>query len=88
MQAEVGKEKLEPTIASADQELEAAIRSEFYEDIKEALVPFDRGERKVKQEACDAKIKEALADKFPDTIGDAGDIIYAITKRKSYVVRF
>ena len=77
---EVGKEKVQPEVHKVDEELEKAIRSEFYDDIKASLEPFDRQERKVLQNECDAKIIETLEERFPDTIGDAGDIIYSITK--------
>ena len=77
---EIGKEKVYPEVQKADEELEKAIRDEFYDDIKAALVPFDRQERKALQDACDEKIVTALEERFPETIGDAGDIIYSITK--------
>lgn len=80
IQAEIGKEKLEPAIYKPDAELDAAIRAEFYEDIRASLEPFDRGERKVLQDECNAKIIEAMEEKFPDTISEAGDAIYGITK--------
>lgn len=78
--SEIGLEKKELNIAKPNEDLEKAIRGEFYDDIKKALEPFDRDERKELQNACDEKIKTTLAEKFPDEIGDAGDIIYAITK--------
>ncbi|MBN2878879.1 MAG: polyribonucleotide nucleotidyltransferase [Clostridia bacterium] len=78
--AEVGVEKATPAIQKPDAELEKAIRDEFFEDIKASLEPFDRYERKEKQDACNEKIISALEEKFPETIGDAGDVIYNITK--------
>ena len=78
--SEVGKEKVQKEIHKPNEELEKAIREEFYDDIKASLEPFDRNERKELQEACDGKIITALEERFPETIGDAGDIIYAITK--------
>ena len=80
MAKEVGKEKMEVALYKPDEELEKAIRDEFYDDIKASLEPFDRNERKALQDACDKKIVEALEEKFPDTIGQAGDAIYGITK--------
>jgi len=80
IQAEIGKEKIVPTIYKPDAELDAAIRADFYEDIRTSLESFDRNERKVIQQECNAKIVEALEEKFPDTIKQAGDAIYGITK--------
>ncbi|MEX1377371.1 MAG: polyribonucleotide nucleotidyltransferase [Eubacteriales bacterium] len=77
---EVGKEKLEVELYKPEEDLEKAIRDEFYDDIKASLEPFDRNERKVLQDACQEKILTALAEKFPETIGSAGDVIYSITK--------
>lgn len=78
--AEIGKEKLDVPVHRADAEIEKAIRDEFYDDIRASIEPFDRGERKVLQDACKKKIIEALEERFPETIGNAGDAIYGITK--------
>jgi len=80
MAAEAGKEKVEPTISKPDEEIEKAIRDEFYDDIRASIESFDRNERKGLQEACNKKIIDALEERFPETISDAGDAIYAITK--------
>ncbi len=80
MVKEIGKDKVYPEVHKVDEELEKAIRDEFYGDIKAALEPFDRQERKALQDACDEKIITSLEERFPETIGDAGDIIYSITK--------
>ena len=80
MAAEAGKEKVEPTISKPDEEIEKAIRDEFYDGIRASIESFDRNERKGLQEACNKKIIDALEERFPETISDAGDAIYAITK--------
>ncbi len=80
MAKEVGKEKIEPVIYKPDEELSKAIRNEYYEDIKASLEPFDRNERKILQDECNDKITAALEERFPETIEQAGDAIYSITK--------
>lgn len=77
---EIGLEKVVPNIAKPSEELEKAIRDEFYSDIEKALDSFDRSERKALQEVCDNNIKESLKDRFEDCIKNADDIIYKITK--------
>lgn len=77
---EIGLKKVVPNIAEPSEELEKAIRDEFYDDIQKALDSFDRNERKALQKACDNNIKESLKDRFEDCIKDADDIIYKITK--------
>ncbi len=78
--AEIGKPMREVVIHKPDDALTEKVRAYAYDQVVWSLDTFDRTERETRS----AKVKEetiaAFAEEFPESAGDIGDILYAMTK--------
>ncbi|MEG0641524.1 MAG: polyribonucleotide nucleotidyltransferase [Clostridium sp.] len=80
-----GKEKIQPVLHTVEETLEKDIREFSTEMIKKAMYITDKDERNEAMDLVNAKINEAFGEKYADSIGDIGDVVYKMQKE---VVRY
>ncbi len=76
-----GKEKDVPKLYKVDEDLEKEVVDFSFDMLKEAMYITDRDERNAKLEEIKAKIAEEFNEKYPDNIGDIGEVIYNTQKK-------
>ena len=80
IEAQIGKEKLEPVIYHPNEELEAKIRAYAFDKVVWSLDTFDRHEREVRSEQVKAETVEAFKEEYPESAKDVGAVLYTLTK--------
>ena len=80
IEAQVGKEKMEPVVYHPNEELEAKVRAYAFDKVVWSLDTFDRHEREVRGDAVKAETVEAFKEEYPEGAKDIGAILYNITK--------
>lgn len=80
IEAEIGKQKIEPVIYHPDEAIETKVRAFAFDKVVWSLDTFDRSEREVRGEQVKAETIEAFKEEFPDSAKDIGAILYSITK--------
>ncbi len=80
IEAEVGKQKIEPEIYHPDEELEAKVRAFAFDKVVWSLDTFERSERDVRGDQVKTETVEAFKEEYPEGAKDIGAVLYAITK--------
>jgi polyribonucleotide nucleotidyltransferase len=80
IEAEVGKQKMEPVVYHPDEELEAKVRAYAFDKVVWSLDTFERSEREVRGERVKAETVEAFKEEYPEGAKDIAAILYNITK--------
>ena len=80
IEAQIGKEKLEPVIYHPNEELEAKIRAFAFDRVVWSLDTVDRHEREVRGEQVKAETTEAFKEEYPECAKDVGAVLYTLTK--------
>ncbi len=80
IEAEVGKQKMEPVVYHPDEALEEKVRASAFDKVVWSLDTFDRSEREARSEQVKAETVEAFKEAYPESAKDIGAILYAITK--------
>ncbi|MBA4347512.1 MAG: polyribonucleotide nucleotidyltransferase [Clostridiales bacterium] len=80
IEAQVGKQKLEPVIYHPNEELEAKVRAYAFDKVVWSLDTFDRSEREVRGDQVKTETVEAFKEEYPDSAKDIGAILYTLTK--------
>ncbi|MEA4869584.1 MAG: polyribonucleotide nucleotidyltransferase [Christensenella sp.] len=80
IEAEVGKQKMEPVVYHPDEELEQKVRAFAFDKVVWSLDTFDRSEREVRGEQVKAEAIEAFKEEYPEGAKDIGAVLYNITK--------
>ncbi|MFH0975339.1 MAG: polyribonucleotide nucleotidyltransferase [Spirochaetota bacterium] len=75
MSKSAGKTTVQYVPKSEDKELKQEIKNIFYKEIENLIQFKDKKERENAHKSIIEKAKESLAEKFPDTIGQADSII-------------
>ncbi|HEY5560144.1 MAG TPA: polyribonucleotide nucleotidyltransferase [Clostridiaceae bacterium] len=76
-----GKEKIVPNIYHLDEELEKEVAAFSYDMIKDAMYTTDKDLRNSKMDVVKSNITLAFGDKYPDKLGDIGEIVYNSQKK-------
>ena len=80
IEAQIGKEKMEPVVYHPDEELAAKVRAFAFDKVVWSLDTFDRHEREVRGDAVKAETVEAFKEEYPESAKDIGAILYSLTK--------
>lgn len=80
--AEVGKEKKEVTLYSADEEIEAEVRAFAEEKMRVAIQTVDKMERKENMDGVKKETLEMFEEKYAENIKDVQETLYKITKEQ------
>jgi polyribonucleotide nucleotidyltransferase len=80
IEAQVGKEKMEPVVYHPDEELAAKVRAFAFDKVVWSLDTFDRHEREVRGDAVKTETVEAFKEEYPESAKDIGAILYTLTK--------
>jgi polyribonucleotide nucleotidyltransferase len=80
IEAQIGKQKIEPVIYHPDEAIEAKVRTYAFDKVVWSLDTFDRHEREVRGDQVKAEVTEAFKEEFPDSAKDIGAILYTLTK--------
>ena len=80
IEAEVGKEKMEPVVYHPDDVLAEKVRAFAFDKVVWSLDTFDRSEREVRGEQVKAQTVEAFKEEYPEGAKDIGAILYTLTK--------
>jgi polyribonucleotide nucleotidyltransferase len=80
IEAQAGKEKMEPVVYHPDEELAAKVRAFAFDKVVWSLDTFDRHEREVRGDAVKAETVEAFKAEYPESGKDIGAILYSLTK--------
>ena len=80
IEAEIGKEKMEPVVYHPDDVLAGKVRAFAFDKVVWSLDTFDRSEREVRGEQVKAQTIEAFKEEYPEGAKDIGAILYTITK--------
>ena len=80
IEAQVGKEKMEPVVYHPNEELEAKVRAFAFDKVVWSLDTFDRHEREVRGDQVKAETVEAFKEEYPEGGKDIGAVLYNITK--------
>ncbi len=80
IEAQVGKQKIEPEIYHPDEALEEKVRAYAFDKVVWSLDTFDRSEREVRGDQVKAETVEAFKEEYPESAKDIGAILYNITK--------
>ena len=80
IEAEVGKEKMEPVVYHPDDVLAGKVRAFAFDKVVWSLDTFDRSEREVRGEQVKAQTVEAFKEEYPEGAKDIGAILYTLTK--------
>ena len=80
MEAQIGKQKIEPVIYHPDEAIEAKVRAYAFDKVVWSLDTFDRHEREVRGDQVKAEVTEAFKEEYPDSAKDIGAILYTLTK--------
>ena len=75
-----GKEKVEPELYKADEELEGRVREFAFEMIKDAMHIENRDSRNDALKAVDDKLEEEFLEDDPDSEADISDIVHRIKR--------
>jgi polyribonucleotide nucleotidyltransferase len=65
MEAQIGKQKIEPLIYHPDEAIEAKVRAYAFDKVVWSLDTFDRHEREVRGEQVKAETVEAFKEEYP-----------------------
>ena len=80
IEAQVGKEKMEPVVYHPDEAIEAKVRAFAADKVAWSLDTFDRHEREVRGDKVKADTIEAFKEEYPESAKDIGAILYTLTK--------
>ncbi|MBC2578907.1 polyribonucleotide nucleotidyltransferase [Clostridium sp. DJ247] len=80
-----GKEKAEPVLYKADENLEKELRDFAFDTIKDAMYITDKDQRNAAMDIIKEKVAEEFSEKYPENTSDIGDIIYRFQKE---IVRY
>ena len=80
IEAEIGKEKMEPVVYHPDDVLAGKVRAFAFDKVVWSLDTFDRSEREVRGEQVKAQTVEAFKEEYPEGAKDIGAILYTLTK--------
>ena len=80
IEAQIGKEKMEPVVYHPDEELAAKVRAFAFDKVVWSLDTSDRHEREVRGDAVKAETVEAFKEEYPESAKDIGAILYSLTK--------
>ncbi len=80
IEAEVGKQKMEPVVYHPDDVLAEKVRAFAFDKVVWSLDTFDRSEREVRGEQVKAETVEAFKEEYPESGKDIGAILYTLTK--------
>ncbi len=80
IEAQIGKEKMEPMVYHPDEAIEAKVRAFAADKVAWSLDTFDRHEREVRGDKVKADTIEAFKAEYPDSAKDIGAILYTLTK--------
>ncbi|MEQ8154032.1 MAG: polyribonucleotide nucleotidyltransferase [Clostridiaceae bacterium] len=75
-----GKEKKVLELHKPDEELVKEVRDFAYETLKAAMYIIDKDERNLAVDEAKGKVLAAFKEKYPDKMGDVGEIVYKIQK--------
>ncbi|MSR90166.1 polyribonucleotide nucleotidyltransferase [Inconstantimicrobium porci] len=75
-----GKEKKEPLIHEADENLKREINDFSFDNIKDAMYITDRDERNAKMDEIKTAINDKFLETYPDSASDINEIVYKIQK--------
>ncbi|MEL7607923.1 MAG: polyribonucleotide nucleotidyltransferase [Bacillota bacterium] len=78
--AEIGKPKMEYTIAKPEETLAEKVRAFALDKVEYALDTFDRKEREIRSEQVKAETIEHFAPDYPDSAKAIDAILYSLTK--------
>ena len=78
--AEVGKPKVEYTIAKPDVTLAEEVRAFALDKVEAALNTFDRKERETRSDRVKAETIAYFSEKYPNSAKDIDAILYSLTK--------
>ncbi len=80
IEAQVGKQKLDPVIYHPSEEIEAKVRAYAFDKVVWSLDTNERSEREVRGDKVKAETVEAFKEEYPESAKDIGAILYTITK--------
>ncbi|MEQ8197007.1 MAG: polyribonucleotide nucleotidyltransferase [Clostridiaceae bacterium] len=80
-----GKEKKVLELHKPDEELVKEVRDFAYETLKAAMYIIDKDERNLAVDEAKDKVLSAFKEKYPDKMGDVGEIVYKLQKE---IVRY
>ena len=78
--AKVGKTKVVPKLHKVDETIEQEVKDFAFNMIKEAMYITDKDARNAAIDSAKEKIAEQFNEKYPNNLGDIGDVVYSIQK--------
>lgn len=87
--SEVGKPKFEYTSCEVPEDIYNDVKAICYDEMKEAVLAVDKTVRDDKIDAITARVKEQLAEKYPDSDSTINEVLYKIEKRivRDYLIK-
>ncbi|MCE5189506.1 MAG: polyribonucleotide nucleotidyltransferase, partial [Eubacteriales bacterium] len=80
IEAQIGKQKMEPVVYHPDEALEAKVRVYAFDKVVWSLDTFERSEREARSEQVKAEVVEAFKEEYPEGGKDIAAVLYNITK--------